>query len=159
MNVCGIAEGGKAVCWGHGEQGGGEGAGVEEDVISQVLEITITDGTFKSASEISEFIRDFDIKRVLHGGRVRRKTMVKQHALNSPPDKTFTHVAVGVLHGCGIMEDGTAACWGYCDNGECDPPPNTFSQLSAGNLFTCGVKTNGVLACWGWDTCGKSSPP
>ncbi|MFH1438537.1 MAG: hypothetical protein ABIJ56_22705 [Pseudomonadota bacterium] len=151
MNVCGVTKGGKAVCWGHGEKDG-------EDEL-QALDITVTAGTFKSASEIDPFINKFEIKHILHGTQLQRKTMVEKHALNQPPDEPLTQVATGVLHGCGILDDGTAACWGYCENGECDPPPNTFSQISTGNLFTCGVKTNGALACWGWDTCGKCSPP
>ncbi len=156
MNVCGVTKGGKAVCWGHGGKDGEEEKEGEE---SQAPAITVTAGTFKSASEIDRFIKDFEIKHVLHGTQLHRKTMVEKHALNQPPGESFTQVATGVLHGCGIRDDGTAACWGSCDNGECEPPPNTFSQISAGNMFTCGVKTNDVLACWGWDTCGKCSPP
>jgi hypothetical protein len=83
----------------------------------------------------------------------------------SPPSGTFTSVAVGRDHMCGVHTDGTVGCsashfcWesfclgirSCCD--QAAPPSGTFSSVCVGNGgsngFSCGVRTDGALACWG----------
>jgi len=79
---------------------------------------------------------------------------------------TFTSVAAGESHSCGITPGGAAYCWGAGGGGELgngDPAErgsmvpipvvggHSFAQLAAGGFQTCGIDTAGALFCWGWD--------
>jgi hypothetical protein len=72
---------------------------------------------------------------------------------------TFTAIASGLGHGCGIHTEGTLACWGGNGKGQATPPSGTFSAISAGDYFSCGIQTDGTLACWGDNTNGQATPP
>ena len=75
---------------------------------------------------------------------------------SSPPDgAVFVQVSAGFLHTCGVLLNGTAACWGQ--PGMCNPPKNTeFVQVSAGGYHTCGVrKGDSAVVCWGKDYAGQ----
>jgi hypothetical protein len=74
---------------------------------------------------------------------------------STPPAGTFTQVAAGASHTCGVKTDGTLACWGYNGSGQSTPPAGTFTQVAAGAQHTCGVKTDGTLACWGRNDYGQ----
>ncbi|MFZ4385475.1 MAG: hypothetical protein ACOYOM_11085, partial [Chloroflexota bacterium] len=65
---------------------------------------------------------------------------------------TFTSIATGGFHTCGLNGAGTAYCWGYNASGQLgdgtttnQPVPvavsgsRTFSTISAGTAHTCGV--------------------
>ncbi len=78
------------------------------------------------------------------------------------PDKVplpFSAVSAGWFHSCGILEDGTAVCWGFNESGQAVPPKGVFLQLSAGRHHTCGVLEDDSIACWGRDEYGESTPP
>ena len=69
-----------------------------------------------------------------------------------PEGASFTQLAVGRDHVCGLKADGAAICWGRNDEGQLDVPDDTrFRQLTAGLGFTCGLRLDGALACWGRD--------
>ena len=73
-------------------------------------------------------------------------------AVPMPEGVAFMQLAAGQDHVCGLMEEGTASCWGRNDEGQLDAPAGTrFRQLTAGNQFSCGLRLDGVLACWGRD--------
>ncbi len=76
--------------------------------------------------------------------------------------ETFTDIAVGSYHTCGLTESGTAYCWGLNDRGQLGdggtasgPTPlpvagtQVFSSLSAGGRVTCGIRDDDALMCWG----------
>ena len=75
------------------------------------------------------------------------------------PQGTFTQVAAGNGHTCGLKTDGTLACWGRNDYGQSTPADGTFTQVATGYDHTCGLKTDGTLACWGGNDYGQSTPP
>ncbi len=80
---------------------------------------------------------------------------------------TFTQLASGGAHICGITSSGAAYCWGYSDRGQLGAPApecggfcsslplavsggHTFSRLDAEGSVTCGVTAGtGRLLCWG----------
>ena len=73
---------------------------------------------------------------------------------------TFVSVSAGVNHTCGVMSDGSAACWGNNDyGGQATPPTGSFVSVSAGDSHACGVKGDGSVACWGRNDFGQATPP
>lgn len=77
-------------------------------------------------------------------------------------DLSFTRLATGFYHTCGVTSDGTAYCWGLNDRGqlgdggtETRPTPasvagtHAFESLAAGGRTACGITEDDALLCWG----------
>jgi alpha-tubulin suppressor-like RCC1 family protein len=81
---------------------------------------------------------------------------------------TWTKVAAGADHTCGIRPNGTLWCWGdngYGDVGNNNAPyaaevptkvkdkatyaTQTWADVASGFSYTCGIRTDGSLWCWG----------
>jgi alpha-tubulin suppressor-like RCC1 family protein len=78
---------------------------------------------------------------------------------------TFTKIAAGFTHTCGIATSGATYCWGSNDYGELGngssgigtyvPAPVkvvgsvALVDLSAGDRHTCGITADGAAYCWG----------
>ena len=92
------------------------------------------------------------------GGRVR--------CARSPlaiPGHSFTTIAAGMRHACGIETTGETYCWGFNFLGEIGSTAygetvavpnkvsggNVFVSLGAGDSFTCGLTAAGRAYCWG----------
>lgn len=87
---------------------------------------------------------------------------------------TWSSVAGGGNHACGIRNNGTAACWGRGDLGmlgsgvvESSNAPidvsggyNDWTQLDAGSAFTMGLRSGAAdtIYCWGDSTICKQAP-
>ena len=65
------------------------------------------------------------------------------------PGGTFTDVAVGWQHSCGVRTDGTITCWGFDYDGELEPPDGEFAAVFCGAWHACGLGTDGTITCWG----------
>lgn len=86
-----------------------------------------------------------------------------------PPEGTFTAVATGGWHSCGLRTDQTIECWGRNDSGigpskQAEPPEGTFTAIASGHLHSCGVRTDQTIECWGSNTnggftSGQANPP
>ncbi|UCD23865.1 MAG: hypothetical protein JSW51_12660 [Gemmatimonadota bacterium] len=81
---------------------------------------------------------------------------------------TFTALAAGWDHTCGLAPDGTAYCWGRGWAGQLGDGANLerrtpvqvaggirFQTISAGWFHTCGLATDGQAYCWGNNTSGQ----
>jgi alpha-tubulin suppressor-like RCC1 family protein len=89
---------------------------------------------------------------------------------------TFTSLAAGGAHTCGVTADGAAYCWGHNHDGQlgtltsercgdglsmCSrrPVPVTgglsFTSLAGGNRHTCGLTPDGYAYCWGHNRGGQ----
>ena len=79
----------------------------------------------------------------------------------------FKSLVAGVIHTCGLTNDGSAYCWGGnyqgqvgVGSGVVTTPTRVaeslrFVSLAAGAWYTCGLTTDGVIYCWGDDTSGQ----
>ena len=80
------------------------------------------------------------------------------------PAHSFTQIATGVSHSCGVRSGNVGYCWGDNNNGEVgigtfNPIPNlepvgvianlSFAQIVAGQFFSCGLTTGNAAYCWG----------
>lgn len=83
-------------------------------------------------------------------------------------DHTFTSIAAGHDHSCGLDVDGDAWCWGHNNVGQLgndtvidstEPVKvigdHTFIAITAGWDHTCGLDTDGVVWCWGSNFYGQ----
>ena len=83
-----------------------------------------------------------------------------------PP--TWTQVAAGAAHSCGLLDDGTLWCWGNNGSGRLgdgsttqrDQPTRVagdgvWTQVSVGGQHTCGIKEDESLWCWGDNAAGQ----
>lgn len=86
--------------------------------------------------------------------------------------RTYTSVASGFFHSCGLDASGNAWCWGSnqfgqlgttavlpgCGAGSCSRIPvssaegRSFRQIAPGTTHTCGLLTTGRVLCWGGTT-------
>lgn len=64
----------------------------------------------------------------------------------------FLQISAGSRHTCGLLEDGSATCWG-CDpedtSDTCLAPEGSFTQISAGAGHSCALRNDGHVDCWG----------
>ena len=81
--------------------------------------------------------------------------------------KSFTYVAAGWLHSCGLVSDATVKCWGENTKGELGDGSVTMAvspaaevtdanaaiinviSISAGKQVSCAVLTGETVKCWG----------
>jgi cysteine-rich repeat protein len=90
--------------------------------------------------------------------------------------RTVKSIAVGALHACAILDDGSVTCWGSnaygqlgigskvnqgdkpTDVGHLLPVPlggRKAVQLAAGAGHTCALLDNGTVECWGYNPDGE----
>jgi alpha-tubulin suppressor-like RCC1 family protein len=67
----------------------------------------------------------------------------------TPSGETFSALAAGSYHACGLRRDGTATCWGNDEHGQLATPASAFTALAAGYGFSCGLLASGDVECWG----------
>jgi alpha-tubulin suppressor-like RCC1 family protein len=84
----------------------------------------------------------------------------------APPTgpRSFKQLALGLIHGCALRNDGRVYCWGSNDNGALGTPPETDPErgsakevpgvnngvaLYAGGATTCLSRQIGAPLCWG----------
>jgi len=80
----------------------------------------------------------------------------------------FASISAGDSLTCGVVTDGTAACWGFNSSGQLGNgtaikstvPSRVFgaaslSLVTAGGRHACGLTASGVAYCWGNDSAGQ----
>ena len=73
----------------------------------------------------------------------------------------MSEIGAGKEFTCGVMADGTVACWGRGAERELEPPERKgFVTISSGDQHTCAVRFDGVVVCWGGNHyLGATNPP
>lgn len=63
----------------------------------------------------------------------------------------LTAVAVGTRHTVALKDDGTVACWGGNEVGQCNPPPDLRDVVSiaCGDAHTVALRRDGTVVTWG----------
>lgn len=97
-------------------------------------------------------------------------TFATSPQLASTGGKTFTDLALGDFHSCGVQANGEVFCWGLNTQGQSGNgvgggagviTPTVviggylFSSISAGGVHTCGLLLVGTTMCWGNNVGGQ----
>ena len=81
---------------------------------------------------------------------------------------SVARISAGVNHGCAVLTDGTAHCWGNNSSGQLGDGKSTDSSIpvrvatlagavsiAAGGRHTCAMLTDGTARCWGANSDGQ----
>ncbi|MFC7531512.1 RCC1 domain-containing protein [Actinoplanes sp. GCM10030250] len=172
-HTCGLAGGVTAYCWGRGDMGqlgdGGSADRVRPVAVDAPAGLTFRqltagdDHTCGLAGEGRAYCWGRgDYGRLGNSGVAGQSRPV---VVDAPAGVTFSRLAAGGDHTCGLTGDGRAYCWGRGDHGRLginnsvvyrwspvavDAPAGvTFSELAAGGGHTCGQGNDTVTYCWG----------
>ena len=100
-HTCGLRSDGTAVCWGYDFEG------LAERAIGSVP----------------------DPNDALDKGWLEQQERLSSIPISAPPEgERFTALTAGVLHACGLREDGGVSCWGYNNHGQASPPGDAESR-------------------------------
>ena len=88
-----------------------------------------------------------------------------------PTGRTAVSVSIGYLHGCAVLDNGSAMCWGMGSHGQLGhgwttfatsvpvyvsmPAGSTTQAISSGDRSTCAIIDNGSVYCWGMGSNGQ----
>ena len=77
------------------------------------------------------------------------------------PKGGWKQVATGFSHTVALKADGSIACWGYNEYGQCSVPAGlgTVQSVAAGGFHSVALKADGTIACWGRNDYGQCSVP
>jgi hypothetical protein len=85
-----------------------------------------------------------------------------QDAVARPASLTnLTEAAAGWAHVVARRHNGTVACWGKNDCGQCVPPADltNVAAVAAGASHSAAVRSDGTVVCWGDNSDGQCVAP
>ena len=187
-HTCGLTDAGTAYCWGDDSQGQlGDGAPSNDQASPSPVDMAplgaarftaLAGGglhTCGSGSGTAWCWGEDDDGQLGNGAIAGDQLSPSQVDMAALGGATFTTVATGFVHSCGVTGAGTAFCWGSdgfgrLGNGagptadQASPSAVDFGELPAGTTYgepapgfihSCGLTTTGTAACWGNDTGGR----
>lgn len=180
--ACAIASDERAYCWGYGVPGNANGAIAFEPV--PVPGIHAFTRIARGGEDLACGLTPTGKARCW-GAVVNSPSGQGGEVIYNQPEPaevddrlTFSELAVGDRHACGVTPGGTAWCWGAnvagaLGDGTTEPGavdgaflPTVaggdlrFAEIAAGADFTCGVSEENLLYCWGsngWGQVGDGS--
>ena len=174
-HTCGIRTDGAAYCWGangSGQLGSDTGGNPSDTPIAVTGGHTWaslaanTNHTCGVRTDGAAYCWGRDVEGQLGDGSATPNTSTPGAVIGG---HTFTTLAAGFSHTCGVRTDGAAYCWGYDSEGQLgDGTSGVFSAtpvaVTGGHIFdklsalgghTCGVRLDGAAYCWGRDFVGQ----
>ncbi|MDB4939453.1 MAG: hypothetical protein JWP87_6425 [Labilithrix sp.] len=126
-STCALDTGGKATCWGPNN------SFVRPETFKQVVAGEKYHCGITTSDELSCWES--------YGQHVNWNTL---------PYETFSKIAIGSAHACGLRKSGgTARCWGSM--GQTVVPTTPFVDIVAAAEHTCALDAAGAITCWGND--------
>ena len=98
-----------------------------------------------------EVVKEVKVEKVVTPTPAPRPTATPLPELNITQS-----ISVGIVHTCGLRENGEAVCWGANGDGQSDPPAGRYTAISGGDWHTCGLLESGRAVCWGENYSGQS---
>ncbi|GAA0477208.1 hypothetical protein Aca07nite_85520 [Actinoplanes capillaceus] len=175
-HTCGLGADGRAYCWGNGEYGqlgdGRLGRRSVPGVVPAPVRFTQLSAGAADTCGLGVDGRVFCWGNGVYGqlgdgGTVNRPRPV---AVRAPSGVTFTLIAAGGYHTCGLGRDTKAYCWGQGTSGQLgdggtanrsrpgpvkSPAGVRFTRLAAGSGHTCGLGGDTRTYCWGQGGSGE----
>ena len=163
--VCGIADSGALLCWGV-QNGVRDSLPTPVDTSRSYTQLAVgigLDGQTECAlaADSSTYCWGSGFYGQLGNGSSGAAAVSTVPVLVSGGHR-FIQVTVGNDHACGLVNGGTAYCWGRGIFGALGTGDTTssavpvavtgghaFAKISAGIDHTCGITTAGALYCWG----------
>ena len=180
FHSCGLATTGAAYCWGSNIEGQ-LGDGTVTDRTTPVAIVMPGGVTFTAiaagdnhtcglatTSAVAYCWGKNSAGQLGDGTTTDRTTPV---AVSMPGGVTFTSLAGGYFHSCGLATTGAAYCWGDNSLGQLGdgttntsttpvavtmPGGVTFTSVVAGAYHTCARATTGAAYCWGFNFYGQA---
>ena len=102
-----------------------------------------------------------DIRKKHSGGPTIDASILTELVQLLAIPRVLQPIAACMGHTCAVQADGTLACFGDDDDGQCSPPEDLGSVMAVAVGFdhTCVVKADGTLVCFGRDNYGQCAPP
>ena len=164
--TCGLATGGTAYCWGGASQ---PGDGTVPVAVSwgRTFTALVLGGshTCGLATGGTAYCWGNNVYGELGDGTSGTNRLVPVPVSGG---RTYTALAAGQNHTCGLATGGTAYCWGGNGSGELGDGTGanrlvpvdvtggrTFTGLVARGSHTCGLATGGTAYCWGLNGSGQ----
>ena len=121
-HTCAVREDGAVICWGVENYG-----------------YTEPPGYVAMSSNGADYLCDAPSD---HGNTcwARNKTMTPSIPPDIPAPTSFTAIAAGNWHTCGLTDYAAIACWGNTDT----PPEGAFRSVADG----CAITVDGAINCW-----------
>lgn len=180
-HTCGLTSDGKAYCWGWNQSGQlGDGTGVEGQSSPSPVSGAFTFIGLAAGGGFSEHghtCAHSSSQTYCWGDNGFGQLGIGAAGNQSTPallsGATFSGLAGGASHTCGLDGSGLAFCWGKNISGELGDGTNTnknvpsavvgpgggaalsFTGLAGGNAHTCGRETSGNVYCWGDNASGQ----
>ncbi len=178
LHTCALLANGTVECWGYnndGELGNGgntdtnaPGTAVSGNVLPGAGAKQISSGEYTTCALISDgTVQCWGFNRgQLGNGTNSVDSLAPVQVIDLPgPVKA---IAVGYLHACALIDDGTVQCWGYNGEGNLGngttnssdvPVPVTglsgVKAITAGMFHTCALLATGAVDCWGYNAAGQ----
>jgi alpha-tubulin suppressor-like RCC1 family protein len=173
-HTCGLAAGGKAYCWGSNWYGQlGDGTTTDRLVplaVSGGITFTSLVAGYNHACGLAWGGKAYCWGANFFGQLGDDTSGTNRSApVAGAGWPTFTSLAAGQSHTCGLLPTGTAYCWGSDQQGALGDGnaagsrayPATvsggqvYTALTAGQYHSCGLSLGGTAFCWGYNAIGQ----
>ena len=175
-STCVLLDNGTAMCWGDNLYGQ-LGDGTTTNQLSPVLIdfsfefVDVVTGEYHSCAIIddgSAMCWGYNVHGQLGDGTNTNSNI--SVVVTLPAGRTATALALGHLHSCAILDNGSAMCWGYNNNGRLGdgtttnsnipvavnlPAGRTATALALGSYHSCAILDDGSALCWGFNGYGQ----